>query len=1058
MASRPPAVTGDGYLQHLVRFVETNSASLIDSTVTLKLNPCGLHYVHSRLETLAELERLLSGAPVDYLRAYVSDLGDFRALEQLRRILRLVTEVKVVAVLRNSKGRDPTRVCLGGVFGWLRSLELRACDLSAAEAKGLLELRGTLERLVCYNSTDALRHVFASRIAEIKDSQQWIRLSFVSCPCNGLVLMDESLQLLPAVQTLDLSRNKFTKLDNLRKCIKLKYLDLGFNHLQNISLFNVGTCNLVKLVLRNNAISTLHGIENMKLLEGLDVSYNVISSFSELQILADLPKLQNLWLEGNPVCCSRWYRPHVFSLFGNPDKIKLDDKGISTREYWQRKIIVARKHKRPASYGFYSPANNKASQGENVIRKKRKQAHLASIQSEEENIGLLSEREVISGDNEIPGGDDTVGADDAVDVVELMNRVELMKKERAILWLREIREWMDTSPSNSAENDCLHMRREYHNDSGASQQLFGKSAEHFSDTFNASGGVSESDGSFANGVNGSTGHFSQAGFYSKGPTSNGIYEGPTHINGSPDDDLIAKGLIIPEYPCNTSSSTVGNSLGSDAYSVLPSSPPYYQEKILQRRQTLVEEILQLSADSYSVASSDSSCCSEDEAHESKGESNHWEADGALGNSLPDTNNDMSHLPGLAARKKHQLIFTQIEDKIKSLKFSRQDPCNKPDSHHFGIEKNDLEEKVTREFSKRSRKKPPERDIDLSTETGHSTNSGGLGKLFHGSSMDETRRDPMQSNAVKFGTADAAVSPGSSSFLRSDEFIENYYKTNIALSGSHETCNQYLRCDCVLEQESIYREREIALLETTEPRLYVLLVGTRFDGSGTIVSMLGNHTVKEVTEVTVGLGFQVVRVCISGGVRYLFITRDMEKSRQLLEILQVIDGSMSRRSLKSVGQAQVELFRRHICGGTRVGILQYSIVHSWHNNDGDKPGTLRSLVMTRSQLFLCAEDFRQFSLLSLKSSSPSYFSLVSRCNIADIFEMVIEESSHTVSLSIENATSRRFDPATIIQSKMSVLTNMTWKLNWSSEKGSSQFVKLLKALHAGTGCPLFIRCK
>lgn len=79
--------------------------------------------------------------------------------------------------------------------------------------------------------------MFASRIAEIKDSPLWHRLSFVSCACNGLVLMDESLQLLPAVETLDLSRNKFAKIDNLRKCGKLKHLDLGFNHLRTISSF-----------------------------------------------------------------------------------------------------------------------------------------------------------------------------------------------------------------------------------------------------------------------------------------------------------------------------------------------------------------------------------------------------------------------------------------------------------------------------------------------------------------------------------------------------------------------------------------------------------------------------------------------------------------------------------------------------------------------------------------------------------------------------------------------------------------------------------------------------
>ena len=50
--------------------------------------------------------------------------------------------------------------------------------------------------------------------------------------------MDESLQLLAAVETLDLSRNKFTKADNLRKCVKLKHLDLGFNHLRTVSSFS----------------------------------------------------------------------------------------------------------------------------------------------------------------------------------------------------------------------------------------------------------------------------------------------------------------------------------------------------------------------------------------------------------------------------------------------------------------------------------------------------------------------------------------------------------------------------------------------------------------------------------------------------------------------------------------------------------------------------------------------------------------------------------------------------------------------------------------------------
>lgn len=131
--------------------METNAERLIEGTLVLKLNPVGLRYVQSRLEALAELESLLAGAPVDYLRAYVSDLGDYRALELLRRILRLLPSLKVVSVLP-PLARDPTPLFLFP-FGRLKVLELRGCDLSTSAAKGLLELRHTLEKLVCHNST-----------------------------------------------------------------------------------------------------------------------------------------------------------------------------------------------------------------------------------------------------------------------------------------------------------------------------------------------------------------------------------------------------------------------------------------------------------------------------------------------------------------------------------------------------------------------------------------------------------------------------------------------------------------------------------------------------------------------------------------------------------------------------------------------------------------------------------------------------------------------------------------------------------------------------------------
>lgn len=154
-------VTRDRYLEKLFKFVDDQAGPLIDGTKVLKLNPAGLHYVQSRLQALQELDRLLVGAPVDYLRAYVSDLGDHRALGQLRRILRLLTTLKVVSA-SPPPARDPTPLSLLP-FGRLKVLELRGCDLSTSAAKGLLELRHTLEKIICHNSTVSVLPYFRTR-------------------------------------------------------------------------------------------------------------------------------------------------------------------------------------------------------------------------------------------------------------------------------------------------------------------------------------------------------------------------------------------------------------------------------------------------------------------------------------------------------------------------------------------------------------------------------------------------------------------------------------------------------------------------------------------------------------------------------------------------------------------------------------------------------------------------------------------------------------------------------------------------------------------------------
>ncbi|XP_024020885.1 uncharacterized protein LOC21392153 isoform X3 [Morus notabilis] len=934
-------VTGDRYLEKLVRFVEENAGPLIDGTLVLKLNPVGLHYVQSRLEALSELESLLAGAPIDYLRAYVSDLGDHRALEQLRRILRLLTSLKVVSVLA-PPARDPTPLSLLP-FGRLRLLELRGCDLSTSAAKGLLELRHTLERIVCHNSTDALRHVFASRIAEIKDSPQWNRLSFVSCACNGMLLMDESLQLLPAVETLDLSRNKFTKVDNLRKCAKLKHLDLGFNHLRTVTSFSEVSCHIAKLVLRNNALTTLHGIENLKSLEDLDVSYNIISNFSELEFLVGLPSLQSLWLEGNPLCCARWYRPQAFSYINHLENFKLDDKEISTREFWKRQLIISSRQKRPASFGFYSPAIcDDTGEGSNN-RRRKKVTRLASIEGEGENTYLCSDQDSVSIDNEVQSREEIVMSDDDAEIVDLMNKVELMKKERSVLWLREFKEWMDHAHENVMDHNkyigtTLYPGRENLSKTWVSERNVSESLRYVSDSVQASGdesstNVMESDSSLH-----SHQYIDQIGLMGVTGGANPSGSGRTdlkeeHVKSSPyerSSSLPAqtKSLLADTFANQLSFRSISpliaiDSISESHSSAQPGSPPHYREDILHRRQYLEEEILQLSAESYSVASSDSNTsCSDDDICAFGPMS---DIDQLLNEKC--SNAIVERHPGLKPfedeyyERRHRISpvrengqcsadpsSNKTSDMQNSIDSDRQTCGNDgPEAHdckitHVLNEEDDLPNK------RKGKRKTKRRVVSLVEE------KNAVGKIVtpqksngdfdlhgteaeieqHSRSFDRSdlqevdeKKQIIPSIVITQRNEDAHRSPSVNWSCREiDDFIEDHFNSNVADSRNHEICVQYMRCHCILEMDSMSTERDVALVLSSEKKLYVLLIGATDDGSETISSFLACHRIEDVREVLVGMGLQVVRLSIERSA-YLFITRSIGKSRQLLCILEVL---------------------------------------------------------------------------------------------------------------------------------------------------------------------------
>ncbi|KAL2930538.1 Serine/threonine-protein kinase 11-interacting protein [Bienertia sinuspersici] len=835
-------VTGDRYFESLVKFVEKNTGGLLEGTLILKLNPVGLHYVQSRLEALSELEGLIAGAPVDYLRAYVSDLGDHRALEQLRRILCRLTSLKIVSVLP-FPSRDPTPLSLV-VFGRLKVLELRGCDLSSSTAKGLLELRHTLEKLICHNSTDALRHVFASRIADIRDSSQWNRLSFVSCACNGLILMDESLQLLPALETLDLSRNKFAKVDNLRKCVRLRHLDLGFNQLRSVESFIEVTCHILKLVLRNNALTTLQGIENLKSLEELDVSYNVISNYVELEVFSSLPSLKDIWLEGNPLCCTRWYRPQVFSFFLYPEQVKLDDRRMRTREFWKRQIIIARRHRRPASYGFYCPAREENEVVGFINGKRKKYSRLACIESDEPGMNMFNEQDSLSCIDDIQGGEEDV-SDNEGELTSLINRIEFMKKERSKLWVEEFKDWIDQGSENWVDENknCLPSGNSKFGDT-SSLRLSGECSrylESVSDSIMNSGdGCSgipqETNSSFASSV-GNPGYqwlHSGADNWEKKPifSTRALDEdhmkfyfpkGKRYLQNA-DFNLAITGTSVQDdeeinaIVSGTALTTVKSMNELKSSPGPPLSPPHYEEDILYRRYSLEEEILQVSAESFSAASSDSNTSDEDDRHE-------------YGPPPPQTElyvdrEDLAcdtkwKLTPLLAKDDNVLYDPEVaqgsnlhyscvqqstrklggQDNSSELSFGNG-PCS---SNNDGSVTTSNKQHADWHEVINPKRKPKKRVVSLSDSTNVCRVDGKDGLQQQSLNLIGRACENLSTISAN-DDAHGFHDHSNHAVSKANDHIESYFSSFVADTTVHETCKQIIVCNCVVGIEPLWSER------------------------------------------------------------------------------------------------------------------------------------------------------------------------------------------------------------------------------------------------------------
>ncbi|KFP26489.1 Serine/threonine-protein kinase 11-interacting protein, partial [Colius striatus] len=195
-------------------------------------------------------------------------------------------------------------------FKSLRHLEVSVGGRSGFKSYCLAFL-DLLESLTCCKCISTLEEIISACGGDLSSALPWLELQTVNFSYNSITALDDSLQLLNALRVLDLSHNKIQDCEHyLTTLTELEYLNLAYNFLSkvpNLGIFS--RSKLVTLILRNNELDSINGVEQLVNLQHLDVAYNLLLEHAQLAPLSTLHYVKKLHLEGNPLWFHQNHRP-----------------------------------------------------------------------------------------------------------------------------------------------------------------------------------------------------------------------------------------------------------------------------------------------------------------------------------------------------------------------------------------------------------------------------------------------------------------------------------------------------------------------------------------------------------------------------------------------------------------------------------------------------------------------------------------------------------------------------------------------------------------------------
>ncbi|KAG7389556.1 hypothetical protein PHYPSEUDO_010201 [Phytophthora pseudosyringae] len=243
------------------------------------------------------------------------------------QVLKLSTILREVQRLRlhqsqAEEGAGPVEV---DIFPSLRVIEALSTEVGALQnvhyfASQLKELH------IEHTEVATLREMLAPKGGATKP---WRKLLKLQMNCCELEVLDESVNLLRAVRTLDLGWNRIDKVETELATRSLEVLKLCHNQLSQVPPIQ-SLRGLRELDLAVNRVASLAGLERLTALERLDVSHNLIDDFTEVELLTRLPRLAYLKVEFNPIARRPDYRREVLFYLGEP--VELDGQRWSDAE------------------------------------------------------------------------------------------------------------------------------------------------------------------------------------------------------------------------------------------------------------------------------------------------------------------------------------------------------------------------------------------------------------------------------------------------------------------------------------------------------------------------------------------------------------------------------------------------------------------------------------------------------------------------------------------------------------------------------------------------------